>query len=178
METLHWIILAGLVLAFLVVLKVILSRPNLGKIACSVRQSFCSMERRKFWLSLQQAVGDDYVVLANVPLATLVAADGDDGGPLLDWLQEHWADFAILHEELFMPVAVVQFERQAEEEDPIWPRGKDPTLERVLNQAGLTLLWLPSDRYQHVELLRHALEQARAQGETAADMFKTAKGSD
>ena len=178
METLHWIILAGLALAILVVLKFLLTRPGLGNIPCSARQSFCSMDRRQFWHSLQKAVGDDYVVLSSVPLATLVAADGDGGEPLMEWLQQHWVDFAILHEELFMPVAVVQFERQGDEEDPLWPQGKDATLQKVLDQAGLTLLWLPSDRYQHVELLRHALEQARARGEAAAETHKTSKGSD
>lgn len=167
MEIIHWLIVAALGLALLVVLKLILSRPNVGSIPCTVRRNFCSNERRKFWSSLQQAVGDDYVVLANVPLATLIMPEEEGGEPLQDWLNQHWADFAVLHEDLFMPVAVVQFERQGEEADPLWSRGRDENLQRVMAQAGLTLLWLPSDQYQHVELLRHALEQARVKGEAA-----------
>jgi len=167
METLHWIIVASIVLTIVVILKLIFTRHDVGKIPCSIKQSFCSMERRKFWHSLQQAVGDDYVVLANVPLATLVVADGEGTEPLQEWLLKHWVDFAILHEKIFLPVAIVQFERQADEDGSLWSEGKDQTLSKVLKQAGLTLLWLPSDRYQHVELLAHALDQARAKGEAA-----------
>jgi hypothetical protein len=161
MTPLKWGLFAVLVLAIIIILRALFTKTDVSKIPCSVRQTFCSSERRKFWYSLQQAVGDDYVVLANVPLAALLVADGEGGAPLQDWLRRHWVDFAIVHEELFMPSAVVQFERQ-EEEDGIWPSGRDLTLETVLGGAGLTLLWLPSDRYQHVELLRHALEQAKA----------------
>lgn len=161
MQTLHWMIAASLVLTMFLLIRIFFSRTDLGSVPCGIR-SFASYERRKFWSSLQQAVGDDYVVLANVPLATLITTDGDKSGPLQDWLTQHWADFAILDEKLYTPVVIVQFERQAEDEDPFWPKGKDKTLRKVLAQAGLALLWLPSDQYQHIELLRHALEQARA----------------
>lgn len=171
MGTLHWIILGGLGLAILLVLKAIFIRPNLSKIACSVRQSYCSRERRQFWQSLQEAVGEDYLVLANVPLATLLTAAAEGGEPLQEWLQQRWADFAILHKKHFMPTAIVQFERGEEDPWP-WERGRDQTLERIMARAGLTLLWLPSDRYQHVELLRHALEQAKAQAQAAAGKIK------
>lgn len=170
METLHWIILGALALAILLILKAIFTRPKLDKLPCSIRPSFCSRERRKFWQALQQAVGDDYVVLANVPLATLLTADVEGGEALQEWLQQHWVDFAILREELFMPTAVVQFER-VEAEDSLWEAGRDQTLARIMEQAGLTLLWLPSDRYQHVELLRHALEQAKANAQVAAGKY-------
>src|SRR5690554_7369720 len=52
-----------------------------------------------------------------------------------------------------------QFERDNASQ---WSLGRDKSLTKLLEQAGLTLLWLPSDRYQHVELLRHALEQANS----------------
>lgn len=169
METLHWIILGGLALAILLILRALFLRPNLSKIACSVRQSFCSRERRQFWQALQEAVGEDYLVLANVPLATLLTA-GEGGESLQEWLQQRWADFAILHRKLLMPTAIVQFERGGEDSWP-WERGRDQTLEKVMAKAGLTLLWLPSDRYQHIELLRHALEQAKAQAQAAAGKY-------
>lgn len=161
MTTLHWIILGGLGLAIFLILKAIFTRPNMSKISCSLRPSFCSRERRKFWQALQQAVGNDYMVLANVPLATLITTANDGAETMQEWLQQRWVDFVILNEKLFKPTAVVQFEKGAED-DSHWEEGRDSTLEKVMEQAGLTLLWLPSDRYQHVELLRHALEQAKA----------------
>jgi hypothetical protein len=171
MQTLHWLILGGLGLAILLILKATFIRPNLGKIACSVRQSYCSRERRQFWLALQEAVGEDYLVLANVPLPTLLAAPDEGGEPLQEWLRQRWADFAILHQKHFTPTAIVQFERGEGDPSP-WQPGRDQTLERIAARAGLTLLWLPSDRYQHIELLRHALDQAKARAQAAAGNFK------
>ncbi len=167
MTTLHWIILGSLGLAIVLILMALFSRPRLSNITCSVRQSYCSKERRKFWRALQEAVGEDYLVLANVPLATLITAADEGGVQLQEWLQQRWVDFAILHEKHYMPTAIVQFER-GDEDTKLWGQGRDQTLEKVMAQAGLTLLWLPSDRYQHVDLLRHALEQAKAQTQLAA----------
>ena len=51
MQTLHWLILGGLGL-YPLILKAT-CQAQFGKIACSVRQSYCSRERRQFWLALQ-----------------------------------------------------------------------------------------------------------------------------
>lgn len=173
MKALHWIILGGLGLAIILILIALLSRPQLSNISCSVRLSFCSRERRKFWHALQEAVGRDYLVLANIPLATLVVAAHEGGEHLQEWLQQRWADFAILQEQSFRPTAIVQFERE-DEDSSLWQPGRDDTLAKVMEQAGLTLLWLPSDNYQHVDLLRHALEQAKGQG---TKMVEDGKGN-
>jgi len=157
MSTIHWIILGAVILAMAVVVRLIFTQRDLGDILCSSR-AFCSQERRKFWLSLQEAVGEGYLVLANVPLATLVTAD-KEGNSQQEWLCQHWIDFAVLELESMQPKAVVQFERDNASQ---WSLGRDKSLTKLLEQAGLTLLWLPSDRYQHVELLRHALEQANS----------------
>lgn len=177
MQTLHWIILGFLAAAIIVVLKVILTKSDIGNYSCSIRPSFCSSERRNFWVSLQKAVGEDYTVLANVPLATLIEAE-EESGPLQEWLQQHWADFAIVKDSSLSPTAVVQFERYDDDADSLWSAGQDETLKKVVDKAGLTLLYLPSDRYQHVELLRHAFEQARTQGEAAAELYEYIKGSE
>lgn len=176
MEIVHWLMIAALILASLIMVKTLWKKSKLGESPCSVKRAYCDNERRKFWSSLQQAVGEDYVVLANVPLATMLTPEDERNEALQDWLNQHWADFAVLHESLFMPVAIVQFERNGEEEDPLWARGRDGTLQKVMDQAGLTLLWLPSEQYQHVELLRHALEQARGHGEVAGTCSAPASG--
>src|SRR5690554_4783818 len=116
MSTIHWIILGAIVVAIVVLARFIFTQKDLGKMLCSPRQAFCSQERRKFWLSLQEAVGHDHLVLANVPLASLVAPDQEDNF-LGEWLCQHWVDFAVLELESLQPRAVVQFER---DDDPQW----------------------------------------------------------
>lgn len=168
MRALHWVIFGGLGLATIIILMALFSRQQLGNISCSVRQSFCSRERRKFWRALQEAVGNDYLVLANVPLATLLVTADEGGKQLQEWLQQRWVDFAILHEKSFLPTAIVQFERGDEDPSP-WQPGRDETLAKVMKQVDLTLLWLPSDHYQHVDLLRHALKQAKGGADSKAN---------
>lgn len=160
MDILHWLILAGIVFAIVIVLIFLLLRTDVPAATYKVQRFFVSGQRRKFWLALQKAVGQEYVVLAKVPLAALVQIEGEDRKDMQAWLDKRWADFAILEDKFFKPLAVVQFECQ--EQNDLWAFGKDPTLEKVLTEAGLPLLWLPSDNYQHVELLRHALEQVIA----------------
>lgn len=160
MDILHWLILAGIVFAIVIVLIFLLLRTDVPAATYKVQRFFVSGQRRKFWLALQKAVGQEYVVLAKVPLAALVQIEGEERKDMQAWLDKRWADFAILEDKFFKPLAVVQFECQ--EQNDLWAFGKDPTLEKVLTEAGLPLLWLPSDNYQHVELLRHALEQVIA----------------
>lgn len=155
MEPLHWLILAGITLAVVIVLACLLFRREEKELSFSAQRFFVSGQQRKFWQALQKAVGNEYMVLAKVPLPALIQSEGDakDG----DWLNNRWVDFAIFEEKFLKPVAVVQFERQ--EKEPLWALGKDPSLQKVLAAAKLALLWLPSEHYQHVELLRHALSQ-------------------
>ncbi|HBS92495.1 MAG TPA: hypothetical protein DG577_02580 [Firmicutes bacterium] len=160
MDILHWLILAGIVFAIVMVLTFLLLRADVPPATFQVQRFFVSGQRRKFWLALQKAVGQEYMVLAKVPLAALVQIEGEDRKDMQAWLDKRWADFAILEEKFFKPVAVVQFECQ--EQNALWALGKDPTFQKILTEAGLPLLWLPSDHYQHVELLRHALEQVIA----------------
>jgi len=174
MQTLHWFILGGLVLAILVVLKTLLASPDPGKQPCTVRQHFCTRQRRKFWQALQKAVGQDYLVLPHVPLAALLAAP-EGSGTLEEWLRRRWVDFAILHVGNLTPAAVVQVER--ERSDSMWKQGRDATLTALAEQTGLTLLWLPSDNYQHVELLRHALAQAKARAKAMKNEEEFADGT-
>ncbi|NLY32015.1 MAG: DUF2726 domain-containing protein [Firmicutes bacterium] len=156
MDYLHWLILAGVAAAIVVVL-ILLFKTDVSPVTFKVKRFFISGQRRKCWLALQKAVGQEYMVLAQVPLTAIIEAGGEESKGALAWLEKRWADFVVFEEKLLKPVAVVQIEGHGQ--DPLWPQGKDPQLQKVLASAGLPLLWLPSDQYQHVELLRHALEQ-------------------
>ena len=157
MAPLHWLILAGIVFAIVVVLVFLLLRSDAPKTSYRAQRFFVSGQQRKLWLALQKAVGNEFMVLPKVPLVALVQAEGEDNKGMQEWLGKRWADFAIFEDKFLKPAAVVQFENQ--EQNLLWAQGKDPTLEKVLSEANLPLLWLPSEHYQHVELLRHALEQ-------------------
>jgi hypothetical protein len=94
-----------------------------------------------------------------VPLNILLDPDEPrKGKELQHWLDERWLDFLIVEKKFYRPLLAVQFNRQREE-DPFYQPGRDEQLELVMKNAGLPLLWLPSEDYQHVELLRHAMEQ-------------------
>ena len=159
MGPLHWLLLAGIVFAAVVVLVFLLLRSDAPETSYRAQRFFVSGQQRKLWLALQKAVGNEFMVLPKVPLAALVQAEGDSKD-MQEWLGKRWADFAIFEEKFLKPAAVVQFECQ--EQNLLWAQGKDPTLQKVLTDAKLPLLWLPSEHYQHVELLRHALEQIMA----------------
>lgn len=154
---LHWLVLAGVVLAVALVLVYLLARPAPPAVSYRVQRFFISGQKRKLWTALQKAVGNEFMVLASVPLATLIQVEGEDSPRTAAWLQRRWVDFAVLEEKLLKPVAVVQIEGPAGEQP-----GKEPALQKALAEARLPLLWLPSEHYQHVELLRHALEQMLA----------------
>jgi hypothetical protein len=161
MDYLYWIILAGIVAAIIVVL-ILLLRTDAPPATFKVQRFFISGQRRKCWLALQKAVGQEYMVLAQIPLAAVLEIEGEESKGALAWLEKRWVDFVVFEEKLLKPVAVVQIEGQ--EQSALWPLGKDPQLQKTLAIAGLPLLWLPSDQYQHIELLRHALEQVIVAG--------------
>ena len=163
MGPLHWLMLAGMILAAVVVLFCLLFRADNSSPNYQIQRFFISGQERKLWHALQRAVGNDYMVLPKVPLASLLGGEGNKESKA--WLNERWADYAIFEEKFLKPVAIVQFERQ--QKSPLWAPGKDPTLHKISAAAGLPLLWLPSAHYQHVELLRHALEQVLAAGSRA-----------
>ena len=48
MQTLHWFILGGLVLAILVVLKTLLASPDPGKQPCTCAPTFCTRHGASF----------------------------------------------------------------------------------------------------------------------------------
>ena len=156
MGPLQWLLLAAIILAVAIILVSLLLRPEAKKTTYKTQRFFLGGQQRKLWLALQKAAGNEYMVLAKVPLTALVLSEGENP-EMQAWLEKRWADYAVLDEKFLKPVAVVQFEGR--ENDPLWAQGKDPILHKVLSEARLPLLWLPSEHYQHVELLRHALLQ-------------------
>lgn len=164
MDLLHWSLIASAVLAAIMVLFLILSRSQSEDISYQVKKEFISQHQRKLWVSLQKAVGDDYMVLARVPLAAMIEIEGSDCEKIRGWLERNWADYGIFENKTLRPRAVVQFENREQ------GQGKTPHLETILSQARLALLWLPSEHYQRVELLRHALTQAMAKARESAPL--------
>jgi len=158
-DTIHWILIGLLCTTFLVLLRTILKQSSLKYSLCCYRRSLCGPGRLKFLAALREAAGREREVLTWVPLNILLDPDEPrKGKELQHWLDERWLDFLIVEKKFYRPLLAVQFNRQREE-DPFYQPGRDEQLELVMKNAGLPLLWLPSEDYQHVELLRHAMEQ-------------------
>ncbi|MTI96655.1 MAG: DUF2726 domain-containing protein [Firmicutes bacterium] len=170
MTYIHWAIAGGLTLAFILILWSILRQPEISYDKCDKSRSLCDMEWRRFWESLQKAAGHKRLVLSWIPMPLLIKP-GDKEEALANWLHERWVDFVVLDDGGYMPVAVVQFERTLEDEHGLWAPGRDSMLEKVLEQAGLPLLWLPGTHYRDLEILRHALEQLWSRQQVAAASF-------
>ncbi len=160
MSPVQWAVTVILTVAFFLFLWAILSKPDIEEIPVVLRGSLLEPERGELLGTLEQAVNKRWLVWACVPLVLLLKGQGDHVAALEKWLERRWVDYVVLDPRDFQPVAVLQVERKKSKGTDSWQQGKDPDLTRMMEQAGLPLLWLPSEDYRDRELLSHSLEQA------------------
>ncbi len=162
MSPLQWAVAGLLTVAFFLFLWAILSKPDVEEASALAREALLTPERRDLLDILEQAVAKRWLVWACVPMSLLLKGQGDHAAVMDKWLERRWVDYVVLDPQEFAPLVVLQVERGKTKKDAPWQQGRDADLTRIMEQAELPLLWLPSEHYRDRELLAHSLEQAIA----------------
>lgn len=142
-------ILVGIVIVLAVVVGIFKDRFEGGNVSLSKykyrrRNFFMTKAEHEFYDALARAVGNNYLIFAQVHLPTLVdhAIRGQNWRAALAHINRKSVDFVLCDKAYISPKLAIELDDRSHEREDRQERDKE--VERILKDAGIPLLRIPN----------------------------------